>query len=123
MQKIITLCGSTKFKNVFLNLQKELTLKGYIVLTVECFGHVDYDYRIKLNKNLLDKIHKQKIDMSDAILVIDINGYIGKSTKSEIEYAKSKNKYIFYLSKLIQMENKEWGIGDNEKYLSIIEGD
>ena len=46
---------------------------------------------------MLDGMHRQKIDMSDAIFVINVNGYIGESTKNEIEYAKSKNKEILYL--------------------------
>ena len=48
---------------------------------------------------MLDEMHRQKIDMSDVIYVINVNGYIGESTKNEIEYAKSKNKEIFYLEK------------------------
>jgi hypothetical protein len=46
---------------------------------------------------MLDEIHKRKIDLSDAIFVINKNGYIGNSTMSEIEYAKSKNKWVLYL--------------------------
>ncbi len=46
---------------------------------------------------MLDEMHKQKIDMSDEIYVINLNGYIGESTKSEIEYANSKGKNISYL--------------------------
>lgn len=50
----------------------------------------------------LDKMHKEKIKLSDAILVVNVNGYIGKSTKSEIEYAKSLQKEILYYTDLIQ---------------------
>ncbi len=50
-------------------------------------------------KFFLDELHKRKIDLADEILIIDVNGYIGDSTKSEIEYAKSLNKKIRYLSK------------------------
>ena len=71
-----------------------------MVLSVECFGHIDFDYRIELNKNLLDGIHKQKIDMADYVLIIDVDNYIGLSTENEIAYAKSKGKKIYYLSKL-----------------------
>ena len=49
------------------------------------------------NKKLLDDIHKRKIDMSDEIYVINKGGYIGESTRSEIEYAKKKNKIVNYM--------------------------
>ena len=88
---IITLCGSTKFKDEFFNVQKELSLKGYVVLSLGLFGHSG-DSEAWSKKNVLDEIHKQKIDMSSSIFVIDVGGYIGESTKSEIEYAQNKGK-------------------------------
>lgn len=103
--KIITLCGSTKFKDEFMKAQKELTLKGNIVISVGLFGHsgdnevwenMDEGTRTK-TKEMLDDMHKRKIDLSDEIYVINVGGYIGESTKSEIEYAKSTNKKINYL--------------------------
>ena len=93
---IITLCGSTKFKNEFLDIQKELTLYGNIVLSVGVFSH---DENINISdetKKMLDDMHKRKIDMCDKIVVINKNDYIEESTKSEIEYAKSHNKEIIY---------------------------
>ena len=92
---IITLCGSTKFKNEFLQAQKNLTLQGYIVLSVGLFGHSG-DNEAWDNKQMLDDMHKHKIDISDAIMVIDKNNYIGPSTQNEIEYAKSKGKFIYF---------------------------
>lgn len=98
--KVITLCGSTKFKNEFLKAQKELTLMGYIVISVGLFGHSgDNEVWEDGIKEMLDDMHKRKIDMSDAIMVIDVDGYIGESTKKEIEYAKSKGKIIYFYSK------------------------
>ena len=94
---IITLCGSIKFKDEFLKVQEELTLKGNIVLTPNFFNSLKKEDIDKKTKEMLDEMHKQKIDMSDAILVINKNGYIGDSTKSEIEYAKAQNKEILYL--------------------------
>ena len=103
--KVITLCGSTKFKEQFLRIQKELTLKGNIVISVGLFGHSG-DNEVWENmdegtltktKAMLDDMHKRKIDMADEIFVINVSGYIGESTKSEIEYAKSKGKAIVYL--------------------------
>lgn len=94
--KVITLCGSTKFKAEFMKVQKELTLKGYIVISVGCFGHSG-DVVTDEQKIMLDNMHMRKIDMADEIFVINVGGYIGESTKSEIEYAKSHNKKVNYL--------------------------
>ena len=103
--KVITLCGSTKFKNEFMEAQKDLTLKGNIVISVGLFEHsgdnevweqMDEGTLTK-TKEMLDDMHKRKIDMADEIFVINVDGYIGESTKSEIEYAKSLGKKVNYL--------------------------
>lgn len=94
--KVITLCGSTKFKDDFMKAQKDLTLQGYIVISVGCFGHSG-DVFTDEQKIMLDDMHKRKIDMADEIFVINVNGYIGNSTKSEIEYAKEHDKKVTYL--------------------------
>ena len=96
---VITLCGSTRFKDEFMQVQKELTLKGNIVISVGLFGHSG-DNEVFANKEtkiMLDDMHKRKIDMADEIFVINVDGYIGESTKSEIEYAKSLGKKVNYL--------------------------
>lgn len=54
---------------------------------------------------MLDKMHKERIKLSDAILVVNVNGYIGSSTKSEIEFAKSLNKEIIYYTDLVKNIN------------------
>lgn len=94
--KIITLCGSTKFKDEFMRIEKDLTLKGNIVISVGCFGHAG-DVFTPEQKIMLDDMHKRKIDMADEIYVIDVDGYIGENTKSEIEYAKEHGKKVNYL--------------------------
>lgn len=97
---VITLCGSTKFKDEFLQVQKELTLKGNIVISVGLFGHSgDDEVWQEGTKEMLDDMHKRKIDMANEIFVINKNGYIGSSTKSEIEYAKATGKIVRYLEK------------------------
>lgn len=97
--KVITLCGSTKFKDEFIKAQKELTLQGNIVISVGLFGHSgDNEVWTDDTKEMLDDMHKRKIDMADEIFVINVGGYIGTSTKSEIEYAKAKGKNITYLN-------------------------
>lgn len=97
--KVITLCGSTKFKNDYLDVTKWLTLQGNIVISVGLFGQADGDKLTVEEKILLDKLHKGKIDLCDEIFVVDVDGYIGSSTKSEIEYADSLGKGIRFLTK------------------------
>ena len=97
--KVITLCGSTKFKEQFIEVQKQLTLEGNIVISVGLFGHSgDAEVWQEGTKEMLDDMHKRKIDMADAIFVINVNGYIGSSTASEIEYAIQTNKEVLYLN-------------------------
>ena len=96
--KVITLCGSTRFKDQFLQEQKRLTLEGNIVISVGLFGHSgDDEVWSKGTKEMLDDMHKRKIDMADEIFVINVGGYIGSSTKGEIEYAKASGKPVKYL--------------------------
>ena len=96
--KVITLCGSTKFKDDFMREQKRLSLEGNIVISVGMFGHSgDEEVWTEGVKEMLDDMHKRKIDMADEIFVINVNGYIGSSTQSEIEYASKNGKRIVYL--------------------------
>ena len=94
---IITLCGSIKFKNEFIKVQERLTLEGNIVFKPNFFNNIKKDEIDEKTKKMLDEMHRQKINMSDEIYVINLNGYIGESTKSEIEYAQLKGKKISYL--------------------------
>lgn len=103
--KVITLCGSTRFKNQFMEVQKQLTLEGNIVISVGLFGHsgdsevwenMD-EGTLTATKAMLDDIHKAKIDMADEIFVINVGEYIGDSTRSEIEYAQAHGKVVRYL--------------------------
>lgn len=75
-----------------------LTLQGYVVYSVSCFGHADNITFNEGEKELLDMVHKWKIDNSDEIFVLDIGGYIGSSTQSEIDYAVEKGKVVRRLS-------------------------
>ena len=103
--KVVTLCGSTRFKEEFMEAQKRLTLEGKIVISVGLFGHsgdsevwegMDEGTRTR-TKEMLDDMHKRKIDMADEIFVINVGGYIGESTASEIAYAKAAGKAVSYL--------------------------
>ncbi len=96
--KVITLCGSTRFKNEFLEAQKRLTLEGNVVITVGLFGHSGDDVVWTEGvKDMLDCQHLAKIDLADEIFVINVGGYIGDSTRREIAYAEYKGKSISYL--------------------------
>ena len=96
--KVITLCGSTRFRDAFLEVQKRLTLEGNIVISVGLFGHAgDDEVWAPGTKEMLDDMHKRKIDMADEIYVINVGGYIGESTRSEIEYATAHGKKVNYL--------------------------
>ena len=106
--RVITLCGSTRFKDEFMEAQKRLTLEGNIVISVGLFGHSG-DNEVWENmdegtltrtKEMLDDMHKRKIDMSDEIYVINVGGYIGSSTRSEINYAKAAGKSVRYLEEI-----------------------
>ena len=95
---VITLCGSTRFKEQFLEAQKRLTLEGNIVISVGLFGHSgDDEVWAEGMKEMLDDMHKRKIDMADEIFVINVGGYIGESTRNEIEYAKKNGRRVRYL--------------------------
>ena len=101
--KVLTLCGRTKFKDEYIRIQKELTLQGNIVISVGLFGHTgDDEVWTEGTKEMLDDMHKRKIDMADEIFVINVGGYIGESTKSEIEYAIRNGKKVNYLEPVVK---------------------
>ena len=101
---VITLCGSTRFKEQFLEAQKRLTLEGNIVISVGLFGHSgDDEVWTPGTKEMLDDMHKRKIDMADGIYVINVGGYIGQSTRSEIDYALSQGKTVEYLEPISKL--------------------
>lgn len=93
----ITLCGSTRFREQFELWNKRLTLAGYVVYTVAGFGHSGDSFTAE-EKELLDLVHLRKIAESDAIAVIDVDGYIGDSTRREIAWAKMNGKHVYYIS-------------------------
>lgn len=95
---IVCLCGSTKFKQAWIAENARLTGEGFIVLSVGFWGHHERIAPSPEIKLQLDELHKRKIDLCDWVYVLDIGGYIGSSTKSEIEYATALGKPIKYLS-------------------------
>lgn len=94
---IITLCGSSRFKREIELANETLTMQGHIVLAPGVFHHADNKDLTTEEKIRLDNLHKQKINMSDAIFVVNLDGYIGESTFSEIDWAERMKKEIFFL--------------------------
>ncbi len=109
--RIITLCGSTKYKEVFKAIRYLLENQYYIVLTVESFMHREYDPKMVdtiINaKPELDSLHKDKISYSHSIAILNVDGYIGQSTASEIHYARSQGKKIAAMMVIGSIKNQE----------------
>lgn len=100
--KIITVCGSYKYKKEMIEITEMMTLKGNCMITPNELTQSSKDAYTKEDIQMIDQMHKEKIKISDAILVVDVGGYIGSSTKSEIEYAKNLNKEIIYYTDLVK---------------------
>lgn len=100
--KIITMCGSLKFQKEMMELAEKMELEGNCMLVPIYPTNPDKDAYTEEEAEVLDKMHREKIKISDAILVVNVNNYIGSSTKSEIEYAKSLNKEIIYYTDLLK---------------------
>ncbi len=100
--KVITVCGSYKFKKNMMEITEKMTLKGNCMLTPIELTKPNKEAYTEEEALMIDKMHKEKIKLSNAILVVNINGYIGNSTKGEIEFAKSLNKEIIYYTDLIK---------------------
>lgn len=104
--EIVTLCGSTRFKDTFRQKMLELTLEGKIVLTIGCDTKTDMELVNELGKTfedakpVLDQLHKRKIDISDYILVLNVGGYIGDSTRGEISHAVANGIPVHWLEQL-----------------------
>ena len=131
--KVITLCGSTRFKDAFIEAQKRLTLEGNIVISVGLFGHSG-DSEVWENmdegtmtatKKMLDDMHKRKIDMADEIFVINVGGYIGESTRSEIQYAETTGKTVRYLEPIdeIPLKGEKMDMTQKQTIIRTIKGD
>lgn len=98
MMKIITLCGSMQFKNKMIEIAAKLELEGNIV--IQCIYFPQNKILSNFELELLSKLHYKKIEISDAIYIVNVDGYIGEATKNEIEYARSLNKEILSLEPL-----------------------
>ena len=97
---VVCLCGSTRFKTTFDRANYEETMAGRVVLSVGFFVHSEHGESVGCTaeqKSQLDELHKRKIDLCDEVLVLNVGGYIGQSTKSEIDYAVTHGKPVKYL--------------------------
>ena len=99
--KIITVCGSLKFQKEMMEISEKMELLGNCVITPIYPVRDDKKIYTKEEIAMFDKMHKEKIKLSNAILVVNLDGYIGESTKSEIEYAKALDKEIIYYTDIV----------------------
>lgn len=108
MKGVLTLCGSTKFEGLFREAGAELTVADWAVLTVGVFDRVRFHNledpeSVKL-KARLDALHFAKIDMSQAVVVLNGDAtplglgqsYTGESTRREIAHARAGGKTVFW---------------------------
>ena len=116
MPRIVCLCGSTRFKDAFDEASYMETMAGRIVLSVGFMMHAAGNKHgegigaTPEQKVALDELHKRKIDLADEVLVLNVGGYVGESTRSEIKYAERLNMLIRYLEPRDQSERRgAWG--------------
>lgn len=105
--KVITLCGSSRFPDAFALATMHLSMQGHIVIGLSCFGHADQPVGARFltqdgnedapTKKLVDELHFRKIDISDAIYVVNPAGYVGSSTRREIAYAQALGKAVIWM--------------------------
>ena len=93
---IVCLCGSTKFRDLFIEFNRLLTLEGNIVLTVGFFGHAEEVPPTDAQKLALDELHLRKIDLADEVFFLNPDGYIGDSGRRELAYAIATNKQVVF---------------------------
>ncbi|MBM7632791.1 hypothetical protein [Geomicrobium sediminis] len=107
MIKVITLCGSTKFKEQFDHANAMLTLQGHAVISVGFFEQYEGFDISDDQARMFEEIHMRKIDLADEVMIIDPAGYIGDSTSKEITYAKQSGKKVTYYSQMKLVDPNE----------------
>ena len=110
---IVTICGSTRFKKEIEAVAHDLTLQNHIVLAPHVFHHMEDEEMPMELKIRLDNLHKEKISMSDAIFVVNVNGYIGESTYGEIDWANRMKKEVFFLVEPPKPEDTKSNVQEN----------
>jgi hypothetical protein len=108
--EVVCLCGSTRFMHAFFDEGWRLTLEGKIVLSVGCWrqGPPDHggEFLGDAVKEKLDELHKRKIDLADSVLILNVGGYIGQSTRSELDYAVKTGKPVTFLEPMASTEER-----------------
>ena len=105
--KIVCLCGSTRFRSAFEIANMDETLRGNLVISVGMFGHADHPDGARfltsdgdentVVKQAIDELHFRKIDLADEVLVVNVGGYLGSSTRREIAYARLHGKTVRFM--------------------------
>lgn len=95
--EIVCLCGSTRFADAYREANRRLTLEGMIVLTVGVFGHDEDGELSSATKTDLDELHRRKIDLADRVHVLNVDGYVGESTRAEVAYAREQGVPVTWL--------------------------
>jgi hypothetical protein len=95
---VVCLCGSGRFREAFEKAEFDETLAGKILLTIGCNTHdVARSAELAHHKPMLDSLHFDKIDISDEVLILNVGGYIGESTRRELEHARATGKVVRFL--------------------------
>ena len=112
---IVCLCGSTRFYDAFVRANFQETMAGRIVLSVGFFANASPEqWAIREHgelvgitheqKHMLDELHKRKIDLADEVLILNVGGYIGDSTRSELLHARTQGKRVRWLEPVNEVE-------------------
>lgn len=99
--KIITVCGSLRFMKEIMEITEKMALQGNCMLSIVYPMKTDKEDYTDEEIDVLNKMHRERIKLADAILVVNVDNYIGSTTKSEIEFAKELNKEIIYYTDLV----------------------
>ena len=118
---IITLCGSSRFPEAFHLANAHFSMLGHVVISLGLFGHADQPVGSRFltsdgnedttAKQALDKLHFKKINLADMIYVINVGGYVGSSTKREVEFARQNSKPVRYMFPSLTDEHMDYGDG------------
>lgn len=114
----VCLCGSTRFKDEYREENQRLTMAGKVVLSVGLFGHADDVEFSDGEKQMLDVLHKRKIDIADRVHVINPGGYIGDSTEGEIKYARESDTPVTYYQQRECLDGHGWCPGPDTAPIS-----
>lgn len=99
--KIITVCGSSRFKEEITEISIQMELLGNVLLVPIFPINERSEQFTEKDLRILGEMHKEKIKLSNAILVVNVGGYIGENTREEIQFAKSLNKEIIYYVEVV----------------------